>query len=271
MEADFQRRIQRYGWDKAADYYNTSWQQQLWPAQKRLLELAELESGQNVLDVACGTGLVSFPVARAIIPGKLTGVDISERMIESARRTAKEKGLSTDFLRMEAENLTLPDNSFDIALCSLGLMYVPDPILALKEMHRVLVPGGRAIALVWGKRANCGWAEIFPIVDQRVQSDVCPLFFQQGTGNVLQNSFQMAGFTDVKIERFKSELHYDSDEMACLAAFKGGPVALAYKKFNQQVKAEVHEEYLNSISTYKNGHGYDIPGEFVIAAARKKA
>jgi ubiquinone/menaquinone biosynthesis C-methylase UbiE len=269
MKPDFQRRIQRYGWDKAAPYYEDSWQEQLWAAQKRFLEVSRLKRGQRVLDVACGTGLVTFPASRTIAPGKITGVDISDRMVETARKVAKKENINAEFKRMEAEKLDLPDNTFDIALCSLGIMYVPDPVQALKEIHRVLVPGGRAIALVWGKRSNCGWAEIFPIVDRRVQSDVCPLFFQQGTGSTLKNSFQSAGFVSSEDERFRSTLHFDSGETACNAAFRGGPVALAYRKFNETVKSEVHAEYLDSIKRFQNGIGYDIPGEFVIASGYK--
>ena len=81
------------------------------------------------------------------------------------------------FERGDAEALPLPDASFDAAVCALGLMYVPDPVRALCEMRRLLRPGGRAAAAVWGARRNCGWAEIFPITDARVASEVCPMFF----------------------------------------------------------------------------------------------
>ena len=64
-------------------------------------------------------------------------------------------------------------------------MYVPDVTAALTEMRRVLATGGRGVCAVWGARKHCGWAEIFPIVESRVQSDVCPMFFQLGTGSTL--------------------------------------------------------------------------------------
>ena len=68
MDARVQRRVQRYGWDKAAGYYARFWATQLEPAQRRLLELAALELGERVLDVACGTGLVTLPAAEAAGP-----------------------------------------------------------------------------------------------------------------------------------------------------------------------------------------------------------
>ena len=91
----------------------------------------------------------------------------------------------TTFARMDAEALQCADGTFDVALCALGLMYVPDPLRAFQEMHRVLKPGGRAVDAVWGQRDHCGWAAIFPIVEARVQSEVCPLFFQLGTQDTL--------------------------------------------------------------------------------------
>ena len=100
------------------------------------------------------------------------------------------------FERRDAEALGTDEARFDAALCALGLMYVPDPVNALEEMFRTLKPGGRAVAAVWGERKRCGWADIFPVVDARVSSEVCPMFFQLGTRNVLEITFEKAGFTD---------------------------------------------------------------------------
>jgi ubiquinone/menaquinone biosynthesis C-methylase UbiE len=68
MDANLQRRVQRYGWDKAAPYYERSWHAQLEPAQDSLLELAGLKAGDRVLDAACGTGLVTFRAAALVAP-----------------------------------------------------------------------------------------------------------------------------------------------------------------------------------------------------------
>ncbi|MBT8399216.1 MAG: methyltransferase domain-containing protein, partial [Rhodothermia bacterium] len=228
MHPDLQRRVQRYGWDNAAPYYEDLWKKQLLPAQQRLLEMAELQPGERVLDVACGSGLVSFPAAAAVAPaGRVVGVDISDRMVEIASESAAHRGLSVEFIRMDAESLDFPDNSFDAVLCGLGLMYVPDPISCLREMHRVLGSGKRAVTAVWGRRDRCGWAEVFPIVDRRVASEVCPMFFQLGTGDASSFAFDEAGFDDIHLERMSVILHYASEEEACAAVFAGGPVALA--------------------------------------------
>ncbi|HSR71834.1 MAG TPA: methyltransferase domain-containing protein, partial [Kiloniellales bacterium] len=202
--------------------------------------------------------------------GALVGTDISGEMVEAARRRAAEFGFANArFERLDAEDLRLDDSPFDAALCAFGLMYVPEPVKALSEMHRLLKPGGRAGAAVWGARAKCGWAEIFPITDARVASEVCPMFFQLGTGETLARSFADAGFTDIRSERLDVELRYASADEALGAAFRGGPVALAYARFDEATRAAVHREYLDSIAAYRAGDGYRIPGEFVVATGVK--
>lgn len=266
MEAKLQRRVQRYGWDKACEHYERYWTEQLRPAQERLLEMADLQTGERVLDIAAGTGLVSFPVAHRVgEQGRVVATDLSQAMVDALVREAERRGTRhMRAERMDAEQLGFDDGSFDVALNALGLMYVPDPLAALREMLRVLAPGGRAVAAVWGARANCGWAEIFPIVDSRVQSEVCPMFFQLGTQDVLEQQLGEAGFTRIESDRLQVTLHYDSAEAAIGAAFAGGPVALAYSRFDDDTKDAAHEEYLASIASFGNGRGYGIPGEFVV-------
>jgi ubiquinone/menaquinone biosynthesis C-methylase UbiE len=267
MEPGLQRRVQRYGWDKASAYYEVFWQDQLKPAQDLLLEMAELKPGEMVLDVACGTGLVSFnALAKLGEGGRVLGTDISEKMVQMANSLALRKNESrAKFEWMDAEDLQLENNSFDAVLCSLGLMYVPDPRKALQEMNRVLKPGGRAVAAVWGQRKKCGWAEIFEIVDQHVASEVCPMFFNLGNPDMLELHFKVSGFTDIKVQRISTILLYKDDREALGAAFDGGPVALAYHKFSESIKQEVHEAYLSSLNPFKRGEGYEVPGEFVLA------
>ncbi|NIR46282.1 MAG: methyltransferase domain-containing protein [Gemmatimonadetes bacterium] len=266
MQPKLQRRVQRYGWDKASVHYDRYWARQIEPSQALLLEMAQLRPGDRVVDIACGTGLVTWPAAEAVGPdGLVVATDISDRMVELVNDEAERRGLGqVRGARMGAEELELDDDSFDATLNALGLMYVPDPVRALNEMRRVLRPGGRAAAAVWGRRDRCGWAEIFPIVDCRVETEVCPLFFQLGTGDALEYAFEAAGFDRITSRRISSSLHYEDEEEALGAAFVGGPVAMAYARFDDATREEAHAEYLESIEPYRNGSGYRIPGEFVV-------
>jgi ubiquinone/menaquinone biosynthesis C-methylase UbiE len=218
VDPHVQRRVQRYGWDKAAASYEEYWAQQLAPARDRLFALAALGPGSRVLDVACGTGLVTFRAADAVgAGGRVVATDISGAMVEHVREQAAIRGATqVTACRCDAEALQLgEDDAFDVALCALGLMYVVEPVRALQQMYGALRDGGRIVVAVWGPRASCGWAEIFPIVEQRVASDVCPLFFQLGTGDSLRAALGAARFMDIGIERLRASLQYVDGDAAC--------------------------------------------------------
>jgi ubiquinone/menaquinone biosynthesis C-methylase UbiE len=271
MEPRTQRRIQRYGWDLASSDYEALWQSQLACAQTELLRRAAPAPGEHVLDVACGTGLVAFAAAEAVGPGgQVLGVDLAERMVEAAGRRARAQAVSNiRFARMDAERLELSDDAgFDAALCALGLMYLPEPEQAVREMRRVLRPGGRMVLAVWGERSRCGWAPVFPIVDAEVASDVCPLFFRLGQGDALARLCAQAGFASVEAHRIVTTLDYADAEQACDAVFVGGPVALAWAHFPGETRARVRARYVEAIAPWRDGAAYRIPGEFVVVAAR---
>lgn len=271
MKPELQKRVQRYGWDKAAEYYENSWQEQLKPAHDKLIELANAQPNESILDVAAGTGLVSFRLANEIgESGEVMATDISDEMVNIGNTYSISKGVkNVQFKRMDAESIDSEKNTFDLATCALSLMYFPDPDVALSEMYRTLKSKGRAVAAVWGSRKNCGWSEIFPIVDKRVKTDVCPMFFNLGESDVLKYPFENAGFKNITLIKIETKLFYTSDEEACDASFLGGPVAMAYSRFDEETKTEARAEYIESIQKYKTKKGYEIPGEFVICRGEK--
>jgi SAM-dependent methyltransferase len=271
MDARLQRRVQRYGWDLAADAYARHWHGPLAGLQGELLTLAAPAPGETVLDVACGTGVMSLAAASAVgSAGRVLGVDLADAMVQAARQRSQDLGLGhVAFERMDAEQLKLPDAGFDLVLCVLGLMYVPDPDAALRELHRVLRPGGRAVLAVWGERARCGWAPLFGIVDAEVRSEVCPLFFGLGQGDALARRCASAGL-QVTLERRRSDtLDYRDAAEACAAAFAGGPVALAWSRFDESVRERVQLRYLGAIAAWRDGEGYCVPAEYVIVTAQR--
>lgn len=272
MKPDLQRRVQRYGWDKAAEYYENYWQAQLKPAHDLLIEEANIQPGEVILDIAAGTGLITFRMAeKTTSSGKIVATDISDEMVNIGNQIVQSRALpNVHFERMDAENLTYTENTFDLTTCALGLMYFPDPDASLKEMYRVLKYGGRAVVAVWGSRKKCGWANIFPIVDARVSTDVCPMFFNLGESEVLKYPFENAGFKNISLQKIETKLSYSSAEEACQASFMGGPVAMAYSRFDELTRNEAKKEYLESIAPFKTKNGYEIPGEFVICSGEKK-
>jgi SAM-dependent methyltransferase len=175
----------------------------------------------------------------------------------------------------DAEELTTLATSdgggpFDVGVCSLGLMYFPDPVRALRGLHQLTRPGARIVVSVWGERERCAWADLFGIVDARVDSDVCPRFFALGTPGTLALAMATAGLVDVDERRVATHLDYADDDEAIGAAFLGGPVALAHARFSPAVRHEAHREYLASIAPHRTDTGgYRVPAEFVVAAARR--
>jgi ubiquinone/menaquinone biosynthesis C-methylase UbiE len=270
MEPKLQRWVQRQGWNRASSCYEQYWQRQLQPAIDLVLDTADLRPGEDVIDVACGTGLVTLPAAAGVAPtGRVLATDLSPKMVAEVERRAIACGLSNvDTDCRDAEDLGV-DQSFDVTLCSLGLMYVPEPLSALTELHRVLRPGGRTVVSVWGERRNCGWAGVFPIVDARVNSDVCPMFFALGAPGALTVMLEQAGFVDIEESRLNVELRYASDDDAVGAAFLGGPVALASSRFDDETRRSAHADYIASLAAFADGNGYRVPGEFVVASARR--
>jgi len=272
MNSKFQLRVQRYGWDAAAKVYDELWQENLSPAHRAMFEMADLKPGKRVFEMACGSGFVTLQAALQVgADGQVLATDISAEMIallEQQKESLKLDNIQAE--RISAEDIDeLADGSFDAALCALGLMFLPDSDVGVKAMWQALKPGGSAVAAVWGQRNNCAWADIFPIVDSCVKSEVCPLFFSLGAGDSLRQSFEKQGFESVKTHRIKTTLNFNNKADLLGAMIDGGAVALAAKRFDDTTRQKVENEFLDSVSEYCVDDCYRIPAEFVVVKGEK--
>jgi ubiquinone/menaquinone biosynthesis C-methylase UbiE len=122
------------------------------PVAEDLVAVANLQTGERVLDVACGTGVVTRLAAERVGPsGAVAGLDVNPGMLAVARSHTP-PDVSIEWHQADAESMPLPDQAFDIVLCQMGLQFVSNKLAALREMRRVLKTGGRALITVPGPK-----------------------------------------------------------------------------------------------------------------------
>jgi ubiquinone/menaquinone biosynthesis C-methylase UbiE len=120
---------------------------------QKQIDLAEINEGENILEVGCGTGVMSL-LARLKTgnTGKVHGIDISEKMIKQARKKAEKYGIEIDFKVASIDDLPFPDNNFDLIIASMMFHHLPVNIkeAGLREIYRVLKSGGRFLLSDFG-------------------------------------------------------------------------------------------------------------------------
>jgi len=122
------------------------------PVADDLIAVADLRHGERVLDVACGTGVVTRLAAQRVgAGGRVAGLDVNPGMLAVARSETP-SDLPIDWHEASAESMPLPDEAFDVALCQMSLQFIPNKLAALREMRRILVAGGRAHLTVPGPK-----------------------------------------------------------------------------------------------------------------------
>ena len=175
----------------------------------RVIEAACIRTGQRVIDVACGTGVLARAVARIVgFEGITVGIDINAGMLDVAREKAPE----IEWRQAPAEALPLDDNSFDSVVCQFGLMYFEDKRAALKEMMRVLRPGGKLAIVVWDKLENSlAYAteeQLFRRILGDDYADETP--YSLGDLDALRRLFSSAGITQINIKTHEGTARFSS-------------------------------------------------------------
>ncbi len=163
-------------------------------------DAARIESGDRVLDIACGTGVLAREAARRTGPsGRVAGLDPNAGMLAVARCLAP----GIDWRDGTAEVLPFPDHSFDVVVCQFGLMFFSDRDKAVREMLRVMVRGGRCAVAVWDVVENApAFATLVGLLDHiagKAAGDALRAPFALGDKNALAALFKGAGANSVNI------------------------------------------------------------------------
>lgn len=132
------------------------------PLAVRMLEFAQLQATDDVLDVGTGTGLVALRAGSFAKNGRIVGIDHSSGMLDQASAKARMSQLDdwVKFQQMDAEQLDFPDQCFDAVLSLYALFHFPKPLIAIREMHRVLRKGGKLVIGVGSGPSRCSWSGV---------------------------------------------------------------------------------------------------------------
>lgn len=149
--AEFKQRT-RATW-AAGDFPEVA-KRELWDVGERLVQRVGIGKGEQILDVACGSGNVAIRAAQA--GGRVTGVDLTPELFEAGRRLADEAGVTVDWIEGDAEALPFEDESFDVVLSTFGTMFAPRHEVTAAELARVLRPGGRLGLCSWTPAGSQG-------------------------------------------------------------------------------------------------------------------
>jgi ubiquinone/menaquinone biosynthesis C-methylase UbiE len=207
-----------------------------------LLELAELQPGERVLDLACGTGVVARLGAQLVGRGAVTGVDVNPGMLAVARSVAADRAI--DWREASAQALPLEDASFDVVLCQMGLQFFPDRARAVREMWRVLKPGGRVVLNVPGPTPP-----LFAVLEQSLRRHVgheaagfiATVFSLHELGEV-STLLEEAGFADVLVHSERKALAVPRAEDFLWQYVNSTPVAQAAKGLDEDQRALLERE-----------------------------
>jgi ubiquinone/menaquinone biosynthesis C-methylase UbiE len=200
-------------WETSSQYWNKHQaliEKMYAPLTRGLIEEAQMVAGQSVLDIGGGAGEPSLTIARVVVPsGHVTFTDPTAGMVKAAREEAERRGLTNiEFHQCAAEKLPFVNNSFDAAVGRLSAMFFSDVSTALREILRVVKPGGRVAFLVWAERnLNPFFSVITEILDQFVPADVededAPAAFRFARPGKLAKLLEEAGAVSVKERTLK--------------------------------------------------------------------
>ena len=214
------------------------------PLARELVDRAALRTGERVLDVACGTGVVARLAAEQVgTAGTVAGLDVNPGMLAVARSvTPAEAGV--EWHEASAESIPLPEAAFDVVLCQMGLQFVPDKLAALREMRRVLAPGGRLLLNVPGPTPPP-----FGIMADTLAKHVGPelagfvhVVFSLHDPDELAALLTAAGFSDVVVDRPVRTLRLPPPKAFLWQYVHSTPMADAVAQAGEETQAALEED-----------------------------
>jgi SAM-dependent methyltransferase len=262
------RTFEHAGWQQAAAEYDSTFAQATAPFVEALLDAARIAPAIEVLDVCCGTGLVT---AAATVRGARTiGLDFSSAMLNQARQAHPE----LQFDEGDAEALPYADDSFDAVVSNFGIHHVAHPDKALAEAMRVLRPGRRIAFTTWAAPAeNIAWRLLFDAIRDHgdpAAAATPPSGGNLGTADAVLRVLRDAGFADVRGEPTRREWRV-ADPRDLVAALSRGTVRTAALIAAQPAAARpaIEAAAARAAMPYRRGDGFAVPIVAILARGTK--
>jgi len=241
------------------------------PLAADLIEIAALRPGERVLDVACGTGVVARLAAELVgAAGTVAGLDSNPGMLAVARSTTP-PGMAIDWHEASAEEMPLPDASFDAVLSQMGLQFVPDKDAALSEMARVLVPGGRLVLNVPGPTPR-----LFVIMAEALARHIGPdaaafvnQVFSLHESAELHTLVVGAGFRDVSVQADTKSLRLPGPEEFLWQYVRSTPLAGAVQQVSDERRSSLERDIVGKWRALVKDGTLMLQVRSVVATARK--
>jgi SAM-dependent methyltransferase len=257
---------QRHGWGMAASGWKQHWA--IWEraaqhVNVRLVELAHIDAGHRVLDIATGLGEPALTAARRVGPtGWVVATDLSSQMLALAREEAHALGLQNiEFHEMDAKAPDLSPHTFQAILCRLGLMFLPHPSIALSALRQLLVPGGWFAAAVWGPPEHAPAMSLpTAVVRRALQTPPSPAgtpgTFSLADAHLLEQLFTQTGYTAVHTERLTVTLEYASaDEFIHERQASSAPIRTLLADVPAPEQAAIWRAVVDAVRPYTDAAG----------------
>ncbi len=212
------------------------------PWAKRLLDEVTLKSGQIVLDIATGPGTVArLAAARIGSQGHVFAIDLSKPMLDVARaKPAPARAARIEYLQSQAAPLPGSSDIFDAVFCHQGMQFFPNRLAALREMHRVLKPNGRAAIAVWAElERNQIFAAYHTALRATVPEELASLMaapFSWPDGEALQHLAEEAGFRQVRLVTPAMRMTLEGGVEQAIRAFSATPVSPRVAALSEEVQ-----------------------------------
>ena len=235
-----------------------------------LVELAALQIGERVLDLACGTGLVARLAATKVgTMGHVTGLDLNARMLAVARSLPPPLGTTISWVEGSAVALNLCDASFDVILCQQGFQFFPDQLAALREMRRVLVPGGRLLLSVW-KSAGPYNIAVADALERHVDAETVSRYRASRVvpkAEELHRLLVDAGLREVQIRSQVMTIRLPPVDAFVLCHLAATPIAGRVAALPAEKRAALARQVRQALQPYADGAGVAVPDETHLAMA----